>query len=478
MNETIHEITMRMTEKNDLKRYQLSFLLPAIILFFFAACQKPSIDFGASFVNSNGNSNNTSIVQIDTFTAHLSTVIVDSFPTAGTGSMLLGYYHDNIFGSVTSSTFLQMGTPSGTSGINNQSVYDSLVLNMRVNKTFFGDTLKQQRYYVSQLNEIIQLPSTTQRTYYNNSSFSYNASPLGFTDVTILPTRGFTSQAFDDTVKIGLPDTLGQHLFEMIRNVSDTIRSINSFISYFKGLTIYPDNTIGHSGTLYGFKDTVTMRLFYHQPGIYTTSHFVDFTLSNNSNQFNHISADRTGTPLAILSTAQANRPNPLIHAEVPSAQTNNAMYVQSATGIQGKITFPSISTVLGLPGYLGILRAQLILKPVAGTFTPELALPPQLMLSQTDANNQLGSPIFAGSGIEYGNLYIDYNGAGITTYSYDITNYIKQQLTIGGNNTDGLMISLPSPSSYTLFNRAVFGDATNKNYNITLNLYYISLPH
>lgn len=467
-----------MTEKNDLKRYQLIFLLPVMIIVFLAACQKPSIDFGASFINSNGNSNNTSVVQIDTFSSQVSTVLVDSFPTAGTGSMLLGYYHDNIFGSITSSTFLQMGTPSGISGINNQSVYDSLVLMMRINKTFFGDTTLSQRYYVSQLNEVILFPSTTQVTYYNNSSFSYNPSPLGFTDVTILPTRGLTSQALDDSVKIDLPDTLGQHLFEMIQNVSDTIKNINSFIAYFRGLTIYPDNTPGHSGTLYGFKDTVTMRLFYHQPGIYTTYNHVDFTLNNRSNQFNHITADRTGTPLAALNTAHANRPNPLIYAEAPSTQMNNAVYVQSATGIQGKIMFPSLRTALALPGYLGILRAQLIFKPIASTFTPELPLPPQLILSQTDANNQLGSPIFSGGGIEYGNLYIDYSGSGITTYSYDITNYIKQQLTIGGNNTDGLMISLPSASSNTIFNRAVIGDATNKNYNITLNLYYISLPH
>lgn len=469
---------MRMTEKNDLKRYQLGFLLPVIIIIFLTACQKPSIDFGASFVNNNSNSNNTSVIQIDTFTAHLSTVLVDSFPTAGTGSMLLGYYQDNLFGSVTSSAFLQIGTPSGTSGINYQSVYDSLVLNMRINKSFFGDTTLQQRYYVSQLDEIIQFPSSTQYTYYNNSSFPYNPSPLGFTDVTIYPTRGLTSQALSDTVKIDLPDTLGQHLFEMIQNVSDTIRNINSFIAYFRGLTIYPDNAQGHSGSMYGFKDTVTMRMFYHQPGIYTTYNHIDFTLNNKSNQFNRITADRSGTPLAALTTAQANRPNPLIHAEVPSSQMKNATYVQSATGIQGKITFPSLSTVLALPGYLGILRAQLIFKPIVGTFSPELALPPQLILSQTDANNQLGSPIFSSGGVEYGNLYIDYSGAGITTYSYDITTYIKQQLTIGGNNTNGLMISLPSPANYTSFDRAVFGDATNKNYNITLNLYYISLPH
>jgi hypothetical protein len=475
-NETSQD-TMRNTEKNDLRRYQLIFLLPVVVIIFLAACQKPSITFGTSFISNN----NTNVVVIDTSTVLLSTVLVDSFPTAATGSMLLGSYHDNYFGNITARSFLEMGTPAGTSAIDNMTGFDSIELIMRLNKSFYGDTTVQQRYYVSQLTSVIQYSYTSinaQTTFYNTSSFPFNPEPLGHTDIFISPTAVHTTQDAIDSVKIRLADTLGQNLLALIVRKSDTITNLNSFVGYFKGLTIYSDTTAAHSGTMYGFKDTVTMRLFYHHPGVFTTYSFLDFKFINKQYQFNHITADRSGSPLAILNTLQPSRPNPLIPVEAQSALTANASYVQSATGIQAKIRFPFINNILTIPDYIGLLRAELILKPIVGTFSPELLLPPQMILSQTDQNNEIGGTLVSVGGIEYGNLIVDYTYGQNTSYSYDVTNYIKQQLTIGGINNNGLMLSLPAPANHTIFNRVVFGDVTNKNYNITLKLYYISLPH
>ena len=471
---------MRTTEKHVLRPYLLIFLTAILLIVGFSSCQSPSLGLGATLVNNNSNSNNANVVEIDTITTQLSTVVLDSFPTAGTGSMLLGHFVDNELGAVTASSFFQMGTPTGTSGINTQSVYDSLVLMMRINKAYYGDTTIPQRYYVSQLNQVIQFPSSNQFTYFNNSSFSFNPSPMGFTDVRILPIKGFTSLsiASTDSVKIQLPDTLGQHLMNLILGNSDTINNLNSFLSYFKGLTIYPDTDPSKSGALFGFKDTVVMRMFYHQPGAYTTYKFVDFPFNNKSNQFNHISVDRSSTPLSIVPMAQANRANKLIAVEIPSSNTNNACFVQALTGVMGKVSFPTLSSIQGLPGYLGILKAELILKPIVGTFTPLISLPPQLALYQTNQNNQLGAPINMNGSTAYGSLYTDYSGAAPTEYFYDITSYIKQQVSLGGGvSINGLMINMPS-SSASPFNRAVFGNSTNINYNISIKLYYISLPH
>ena len=465
---------MRTTERNELKRYQLIFLLPVLVIVFLSACQKPSISFGTSFISDN----NTNIKVLDTSTIQLSTVLIDSFATAGTGTMLLGHYHDASFGTITSRTFLQIGTPSGTSSITNQTGFDSIVLIMRINKTFYADTTVEQRYYVSQLNEVIKLPSSTQITFYNNSSISFNPTPLGHTDIRISPTAVRTSQNALDSIKIRLPDTLGLRLLGMIQNKSDTITNPNSFLGYFKGVTVYSDTGATNSGAIYGFKDTVFMRLYYHQPGVFTTHNFLDFPFNNKSHQFNQITADRTGSPLEILTSLQSSRPNPLIPAEAGSALTNHGVYVQGTTGIQAKIRFPHITNILTIPDYIGLLKAQLILKPIVTTFTPELPLPPQLLLSQTDENNQSGIPIFVNASIEYGNLFVDYNGQTQTSYSYDITNYIKQQLTIGGITKNGLMLSVPSAANSTTLNRAVFGDDTNKNYTINLKIYYISLLH
>jgi len=220
------------------------------------------------------------------------------------------------------------------------------------------------------------------------------------------------------------------------------------------------------------------MRLYYHEPGVITNYKHIDFPFNNKSFQFNNISVDRSASPLAVLNSIQASRPNQLIPAEAPSSLTNNAVYVQGTTGIQTKLRFPYISNLLNIPDYIGILKAQLILTPIAGTFNPELALPQQMILSATDQNNELGTVIYFNGQVQYGNLLVDYVYGQNTLYTYDVTTYIKELLTLGSNNTDGLILSVPSPASETTFNRVVFGDNTNKNYKITLKIYYISLVH
>jgi len=464
---------MHTTERNELKLYRFFLSLPILTIFLLSSCQKPSITFGNSFVPAG----NTNIVTYDTSTLQLSTVLLDSFVTAGTGSMLLGRYVDPYFGTITSKTFLQLGTP-GKQSVTNIAGFDSIEFVMRLNKTFYADTTVVQRYYVSQLNDVINYPSVTQRSFYNNSTLSYNPVPLGSTDISISPLALHTTQNALDSVKIRLPDTLGQRLLNMFRNNSDTITNLNTFLSYFRGLVVYSDTGASHIGTLLGFKDTAFMRLYYHEPGAATNFKHIDFPFNNKSFQFNNITVDRSSSPLAILKSYQATRPNPLIPAEAPSALTNNAIYVQGISGIQAKVRFPYLSNVLGLQDYIGLLKAQLILKPIEGTFGPELSLAPQIMLSATDQNNELGSPLYYNNSLQTGNLVTDYVYGQNTFYTYDVTSYIKQQLAIGGNNTDGLMLSMPSPSNVTTFNRSVFGDKTNKLYNITLKIYYISLVH
>jgi len=225
-------------------------------------------------------------------------------------------------------------------------------------------------------------------------------------------------------------------------------------------------------------KDSAFIRLYYEEPDVYTDYKHVDFPYNNRSNQFNQISADRTGTPLAILKTLQASRPNPLIPTDAPSNLTGNQVYVQGATGIQTKIGMPYIDNVTTLPDYIGILKATLTLKPIRGTYTQELPLPPQLELSQSDENNGLGAPITLNGGIEYGSLNTDFIFGVNTYYTYDVTTYVKAQVALGGVTNNALILNTPVTSMASTVNRAIFGDQSNPTYNITLQIYYISLIH
>ncbi|HSZ84773.1 MAG TPA: DUF4270 family protein [Puia sp.] len=464
-----------MSIKSQIKKYRFIFFSSGLAIFFFISCDKPTISFGNTFISNN----NTSIVVIDTSTLLLSTISLDSFPTAGTGTQLIGRYHDDYFGTITSESFLQIGPPQGLPAISNLATPDSISLILRLNKTFYGDTTTQVKFNVSQLDTTITLPEPfIQSTFYNNSSIPFNPVPWGSSSLTISPTALHTTQNFQDSVKIRLPDSLAAKLLTLMEFKSDTVTNTNSFLSYFKGLCIYPD--ANSSGVIYGFRDTAFIKLYYHTPGVVTNYTYVILPFSVKSHQFNNISFDRSGTQLAAINSPAYVVPNTVTHQMPSSATTDSSVYLQGATGLQVKINFPYISNLLQLPDYIAILRADLILQPKSGTYTPELALPPQVILSQSNPTNVIGSTLTFNGAVANGGLAVDYIYGQNTYYTYDITSYIKGIITDPLVKQDALIFNMPSPSSVTTMNRAVFQNKkySTGNYNVSLKIYYISLVH
>jgi hypothetical protein len=466
---------MSMSRKIQIEKYRFIFFSFILIIFFFISCDKPTINFGNSFITNNS----TSIVVIDTSTLLLSTISLDSFPTTATGTQLIGRYHDDYFGTITSESFLQIGPPPNVPIISNLATLDSISLIMRLNKTFYGDTTTQIKFNVSQLDTTITLPAPTiQSTFYNNSSIPFNPIAWGSTTVTISPTALHTTQDFQDSVKIRLPDSLGAKLLSLMQFRSDTVTNTNSFLSYFKGLCIYPDAS--SSGVIYGFRDTAFVKLYYHEPGVITNYTYVILPFNTKTHQFNNISFDRTGTQLASINNPAYAVPNTITHQLPSSATTDSSVYLQGGTGLQVKINFPYISNLLQLPDYIAILRANLILQPKVGTYTPEIALPPQVVLSQSNSTNTIGAAISGAGGRATGSLIVDYIYGQNTYYSYDITSYIKAIITDPLVTQDALIFNIPSPASVTTMNRAVFQNKkySTSNYNVSLKIYYISLVH
>jgi hypothetical protein len=253
----------------------------------------------------------------------------------------------------------------------------------------------------------------------------YDPIPLGYTDITVHPSVPYSSQLINDSVKIRLPDSKGQELFGMLQRRSDTTQNAQSFLAFFKGLSIYPgDNSLG---AIYGFRDTVFMRVYYHEPGVILSPKFLDFKIYLTQYQFNQVSFDRTGTPLQALSSVPQGTPG--VAREISSDSTDNLGFVQSGTTLQLKIRFPYIWKLQQLPDFVSVLKAELVLTPVAGSYTPALSLPPGIQIFQTDERNLLGPPIVLTGG-QYGNLNVDYYYGSNTNYSY--VDHIYQATTGG----------------------------------------------
>ncbi len=439
------------------QKFPLLILLSLII--GAIACKKVDVQFGNDFVDGS----NTQIIKVDTFSAELSTVYVDSFITSGKGTTLIGGYYDSIFGRVATQTYFQI-TPPTFEDIYDNATFDSLTLILKLNKSYYGDTTKPVHIDVSRVSDKIE-PFDNGFNLYNVDKFNVDPTILGSKDVIINPNQ-------TDTIFIKLNAALGQELLNKFISKSDTIKTSDVFLNYFKGLRI---SSNASSQLIFGCKDSVRMRIQYKKKGLYLENKNIDFTLNNSNLHFTNISVDRTvGRPdLKNLPTLK----------EIDSRSTGNAAYGQAAAGSIIKLKFKSIRELLKAPNFAKILSARLIIRPVGGTYDRNFYLPPQLRLSTTTALNQIGTDLTAiganGSPVvQYGNLFIDY-GLGVNTaYSYDVTNYIKFAITDAVDNRNGLLLVPPTSGYETNFSRVVIGSRLNNipNSKIELQIFYAAV--
>lgn len=440
------------------KIFYLSLL--AAIIMAATACNKTDITFGDTYIDNGA----TQIIRTDTFGVNLSTVYTDSFITSSKGVTLVGGYTDPYFGKIQAQTFLEVAAPAYTD-IYQYTSFDSisLILKLKKGTNYYGDSTQSLHIDVNQLTENI-LPWDNGNYLYNVDKFNYNSTPLGSTDVIVRPN-------FTDTIAIRLNDALGMQLFGMLQRGSDTIKTASVFLNYFKGLRL--GGGINNKMIL-GLADSLTMRINYKKAGVITNNMQVDFKLANTSHHFTNVTADRTGTPIAALSSA--------LH-EINSTLTGNAAYTQTSTGITAKITFPSIRDILKIPNYAKLLQAVLIVRPQTSTFGPIYYLPQQMRLSTTNILNLLGPDVFVllpngTTSTQYGNLVTDYIYGQSTTYTYDVSTYIKSILadpTINVSN-NGVLFAPPYGAYETQFSRVVLANKNNGTNSISLQITFVAI--
>jgi hypothetical protein len=439
-------------------RYVTIFLLPACLLFtafFISSCEKQDITFGSGFIDNTI----TNLVLVDTVTVDVATVYVDSFVTSSTHAILAGKYQDEKFGTIASQSFVQLGLPANTTyDIPNGSVFDSLEIILKLDKSFYGDTLVPYKLAVHQLSQQLAY-STAQYSFFNNNSWPYSNTILGSSEMVIAPSTR-------DTLAIKLSPALGQELFDKLQNKTVEVQTVDQFVNYFKGLAF-----VGGAGNncIIGFKDSLTMRLHYKKPGVFSENAVIDFGINQINYQFNNITTDRSGTAIATLGPS---------NKQLASSATGNAGYSQYISGAVTRLSFPYLKNIYQLPDFLKIVKAELEIKPVQNSFLNYYGLPPTLRLSATDQTNLLGTDLttIIGSSavVQYGNLYIDNLYGTSTGYTYDITSYLQALLPNTEASKNGLLV-LP-PNATVIFNRLLIANAANGANKTQVKIYYAAV--
>jgi len=426
---------------------QIKLLLFIIFIssLLFKACDENPTKFtlGEKYIESQ-----TDLTLIDTFSVRLSTVILDTVITSGTGSMLIGSYHDDIFGKITSHSYFQIGIPDSFD-VKDDDIYDSLKLVICYNHYSFGDTTQSQKISVHQLTENIEFDTDDIIT--SKTSFNYNPHPIGSIIYTPKPNSEM------DTLFIKISDDIGLDLFTKLRDNSEILTNNESFLNYFHGLVLVADDS--YYGAMIGFnasENDVRLILYSSRGTLAAEQINYEFKLEDLTKQFNNITHDFASTQLNTL-VEQRN--------ELSSTKSAGFLFLQGGIGLVMRVDFPSLQEIL-LRERGKIMEAQLSIAPLQSSYN-NFDLPSELIIYESDKLNRVQSEV-ATSTLTIDELYHEE-----TTYFFDITDYLKDELADSYVDPEkGLLITLPSDDLKTTFNRLIID---TENQNTKLKIYYLS---
>lgn len=415
-----------------------------------SSCKNVESDIGSNFFQSHSN-----MMLIDTMTVKLETVYLDSVPTNGTGVILAGGYTDTLTGSKTITSYLQLGAPSIQS-IPSTDQYDSIRFILEPNGYVLGDSTQPFSISVHALSELIAYPNNG-NTLYNTTSFPYESTPLGTWTGTIYPNR-------TDTIQVPLSNQLGQNLFNAIVTNPASLSTENLFAhNYLKGLAI----TSATHKTVFGFNTGATsgiIRLYYHNPKDVHTVMSTDFKITTAGLQFNHVSNDLSGTPLAGLDSHTTGK-------VLASSQTGNFSVLQPLSNLAIRMSFPYLKNLGYLGRYVDILAAQLTLTPEPTSYSRDYPLPPLLSLGATMNYYTVLDSLQGPRGVQHGNLVQD-NIYHNSYYTYDLTQYLSSEYKATSlNNRTQLLLIPPRPSYNTAFPRLILGSQKAQGRNMGIKI-------
>lgn len=394
-------------------------------------------------------------VHVDTCTVDISTVLEDSIVTRGDSICQIGHYRDDTWGMVTAAYYAEYSTASFTPNENYSYTLDSLVLVMRHSGHYWGDTLTRPLVHIYRLEKPIEL--TDDEDLYNRTVLATEATPL--CSFTYRPRPGETK-----VQEIRLPDEWGQQLLDDLVNQEEYLEEQENFKREFPGLAFVPDET---GQCISGFlvnDSSMCLTLHYHEISTQRTEQELTFSVHTEC-AYTGIRHDQTGTPLAEVRSGIENY--------VHSTSLGHLAYMQGLTGYYNQLEFPYLNDLQDAGQIVSIESATLYLYHLKGSYNRINQLPDDIRLYITDENNVLEDYVYGSDGVtvQTGNLTVDEAFGRDTYYSFDLTEFVRNNFGTWGIKRQKLLMNMNSSDAATTFDQVIFTNAPNAERQCRLDI-------
>ncbi len=430
------------------------FLFSLFIVFLVSSCKKQKNNV---FLTNNQNSGFNGIGYVDDFTLITRTVREDSLKTDSLSYNLLGSINDPTFGVYKAETYFELALPQFGNVISSKR-FDSAVLFLQYTSTTanYGDLNSIQNLEVVELNE-----SMTASKQYSNISYNVSPTVIGSYNNKFTPSDSTKYRnnnkivAIAPSLKINLSNAFGNKLF----NASSTdLSSQANFLNYIKGIGIRvigtPSSNSGAIASI-NLKGTFSKIRVYYDDSLHS-----DFVINPDSKRISTYQVSNQG--IEIL--------------KQKSMQTNfDTGYLQSLTGAKLKIQIPNLFKIINNKT-IAINKAEVYIRPLAGTNVSPFKIPSRLLLLQPNASNNLNAGIIDLVEPFYGGSYNsieNYYKFNVTRHIQDL--FIDKQLK-GVDNNRGFFLIIPTDNPITPSRIYVDTRKGIKDAGIEFKLYYSEL--
>lgn len=386
----------------------------------------------------------------DTATVNLSTIKLEKLQTSGATRILVGSHVDEKLGRITASSFFQIAPASAIDLQGEDITFDYLALHLDYDEYFYYDTTSNITLRVFRVDETMETEDDGEL--YNTNRFSIGDEPLG--ELTFLP-----RPHRDDSVEIKLSNVLGNELFTKAITGDDDLSDAVEFLKYFYGLAILPDTT--SSSCLLGFSNVPQLRLYYTDRSVTPVKQkYVTLSASAGGGiVFTNVRASEQQNALANLSAGKE---------KLLSSYTDDVSYLQAGTGLALRVDMPYLHDLKQVENFY-IQQALLEVYVVRKSYSELTPLPASFSVYKINARNAayeefVNSPVL----VEDVDLNRD------THYRIDVTDFVKEQMTLMETNENGLVFMVGTDLGVSA-NR-LYAASKSSDYKTRLIVYYATV--